>query len=154
MASLLGGATFVVMVTFAVGAYLVLVALLVGSFINLAADRIPRRESVVRPRSHCRSCNRVLNVVDLLPVAGYVLRGGRCAHCRTPIGVLAPLMEATAGGLMLLSLLWLGLWPGLVLGFALVGLCGLTVVGLGLGSARRLSPRADTGSAPARHARG
>ena len=55
-------------------AYLVLVALLIGSFINLAADRLPRGESVVSPRSHCRSCGRVLNVVDLFPVAGYLVR--------------------------------------------------------------------------------
>ena len=59
--------------------YFVLVALFVGSFINLAADRLPRGESLVTPRSHCRSCGRVLNVIDLLPVAGYFIRGGRCA---------------------------------------------------------------------------
>ncbi len=40
-------------VVLAVMAYLVVVALLLGSFINLAADRLPRRESLVRPRSHC-----------------------------------------------------------------------------------------------------
>ena len=65
-----------------VGAYAVLVAALVGSFINLAADRVPRGESVVRPRSHCRSCGRVLNFVDLIPVAGYLIRAGRCATLR------------------------------------------------------------------------
>src|SRR2546428_13050198 len=63
-------------VALAVPAYLVLVAMLIGSFINLAADRLPRRESIVRPRSHCRSCGRVLNLVDLIPVAGYAIRGG------------------------------------------------------------------------------
>jgi len=50
-----------------VAVYLVLVALLLGSFINLAADRLPRGESLVRPRSHCRACSRPLNVVDLRP---------------------------------------------------------------------------------------
>jgi len=47
---------------------------------DVAADRVPRGESIVRPRSHCRSCGRLLTVVDLLPVAGYLLRRGRCAH--------------------------------------------------------------------------
>ena len=70
-----------VMVEALVGTYAVLVAALVGSFINLAADRVPRRESVVRPRSRCRSCGRVLNLVDLIPVAGYLIRAGRCATC-------------------------------------------------------------------------
>jgi prepilin signal peptidase PulO-like enzyme (type II secretory pathway) len=106
------------------------VALVLGSFINLAVDRIPRRESVIRPRSHCRSCGRVLNALDLLPVAGYLVRGGRCATCRARIGVSSPLVESAAGAMVLVALVWLGLWPGALLGFVLVGLGGLTLVSL------------------------
>ena len=113
-------------------AYLVLVALMIGSFINLAADRVPRNESVVRPRSHCRACGRHLNVVDLLPVVGYLLRGGRCATCRTSIGVAAPIVEAISGGCMAAAILWLGLWPGAVAGLGLVALLGLIVTGLAI----------------------
>lgn len=120
-----------------VGAYLVLVAMLLGSFINLAADRAPRGESLVRPRSHCRACGRVLNAVDLAPVAGYLIRGGRCATCKAPIGVTSPLVEAATGGAMVAALAWLGLWPGAALGFALVALLGLAVVGLGLARGRK-----------------
>jgi prepilin signal peptidase PulO-like enzyme (type II secretory pathway) len=108
-------------------AYLVVAALMFGSFINLAADRLPRGESVVRPRSHCRACGRQLNVVDLLPVVGYALRGGRCATCRTMIGAAAPLVEAISGGLMLATLIWLGVWPGALAGIALVAAWGLLV---------------------------
>lgn len=110
-------------------AYLVLVGLMLGSFINLAADRVPRGESVIRPRSHCRACGRELNVVDLLPVVGYVLRSGRCASCRTPIGLAAPAVEAVSGGCMLAAIAWLGLWPGAITGLVLVALWGLTVTG-------------------------
>jgi prepilin signal peptidase PulO-like enzyme (type II secretory pathway) len=116
----------------AIAAYAVLVALLSGSFINLAADRVPRRESVLRPRSHCRACDRQLNTVDLIPVAGYLLRGGRCASCRTPIGVSAPLVEAFAGALMLGAVVWLGVWPGVAVGAVLVAWFGLGVVALGV----------------------
>jgi leader peptidase (prepilin peptidase)/N-methyltransferase len=119
-----------------VAAYLVLVALLVGSFINLAADRLPRGESILRPRSHCRACGRVLNVVDLLPVAGYAVRGGRCATCRAPIGAGSPLVEAASGACMLVALVWLGLWPGALVGGVLVALIGLGVVGLSLARRR------------------
>jgi prepilin signal peptidase PulO-like enzyme (type II secretory pathway) len=113
-----------------VAGYLVVVGLLLGSFINLAADRVPRGESVIRPRSHCRRCGRVLNAVDLLPVLGYALRGGRCATCGTPIGVAAPLVEAVSGGCVLVAIVWLGVWPGAVTGLALVGVLGLAVTGL------------------------
>lgn len=114
----------------AAGAYLVVVAMLVGSFINLAADRLPRGESVVHPRSHCRACGRTLNVVDLLPVAGYLVRGGRCATCRTAIGAASPLVEAASGAGMLAALVWLGDWRGALVGLVLVALIGLGVVGL------------------------
>jgi leader peptidase (prepilin peptidase)/N-methyltransferase len=115
-------------------AYFVLVGLMFGSFINLAADRLPRGESVVRPRSHCRACGRALNVVDLLPVAGYLLRAGRCATCREPIGISAPMVEAVAGACMLAGVVWLGLWPGAVAGLVMVVIWGAIVVGV---SARR-----------------
>ncbi len=115
-----------------VTAYLVLVGLMLGSFVNLAADRAPRGESLVRPGSHCRSCGRRLNALDLLPVAGYLVRGGRCATCRTPIGASAPMVELVSGGLMIAAIVWLGLWPGAAVGLALVGLWGLGVVGRAL----------------------
>jgi len=115
-----------------VNAYLVLVGLMLGSFINLAADRFPRRESLVTPPSHCRACGRRLNVIDLLPVVGYLLRRGRCATCGVPIGSSAPIVEAVAGGCMVLALIWLGPWPGAAVGLALIAVWGLAVTGLAL----------------------
>jgi leader peptidase (prepilin peptidase) / N-methyltransferase len=121
--------------------YFVLVALFVGSFINLAADRLPRGESLVTPRSHCRSCGRVLNVIDLLPVAGYFIRGGRCATCRASIGLSAPLVEAAAGLLMLIPIVALGLWPGAFIGASL--LIVLFLVALGVSQARHRTTTAS-----------
>jgi len=117
-------------------AYLVLVGLMLGSFINLAADRLPRRESLLRPRSHCRSCGRDLDLVDLIPVGGFVLRGGRCASCGAAIGAWSPVVEALCGAAMLAPLSLLGLWPGALVGFVAVSLVGVTAVGLALGRAR------------------
>ena len=115
---------------FAVTAYLVLVALLVGSFINLAADRLPRHESLVNPRSHCRACGRQLNVVDLIPIAGYLIRRGRCASCGVSIGASSPAVEAFCGALMLAPLVLFGLVLGAAVGAAAVAFVGVAVVGL------------------------
>ena len=120
-----------------VGAYLCFVALLLGSFINLAADRIPRGESSVRPGSHCRACGRRLNFVDLIPVAGYLIRRGRCATCGTPIGASAPVVEALSGALVLAPILVIGPWRGAILGVALVAAYGAGVVGRAMRQARR-----------------
>ena len=83
---------------------------------------------MLRPRSHCRLCGRQLNTVDLLPVAGYLVRRGRCATCGTSIGVASLIIEAVAGGWMFLAIAWLGLWPGGLVGLGLVALWGGFVV--------------------------
>jgi|ERR1700674_59348 len=124
-------------------AYLVIVALMLGSFINLAADRLPRRESLVSPRSHCRSCGRVLNFVDLIPVGGYLIRRGRCASCGSPIGPSSPLVEGLAGALMLIPLATLGLGWGAVVGGVAVSLLGAGAVTV---SFARVQPQARRGS--------
>jgi len=117
-------------------AYLVLVALLVGSFINMAADRLPRGESLVRPRSRCRSCGRVLNLVDLIPVGGYVIRGGRCASCGAAIGPSSPAVEALCGSLMVGALGLLGPIRGAVVGVLAILLVGVAAVALSMARAR------------------
>ena len=109
-------------------AYVALVGLFLGSFINLAMDRIPRGESIVAPRSHCRSCGRVLDVVDLLPVAGYLIRGGRCATCRAPIGASQPAVEVVTFLTMLVPVLIWGLWPGVICGLLLTAVWGAALV--------------------------
>jgi len=133
----------------AVTVYVAFVGLLLGSFINLAVDRVPRGESVIRPRSHCRACGRQLNVVDLIPVAGYLLRRGRCATCGAEIGLSSPMVEALCGSIPLASVVWLGVWPGSVVGVGLVAVLGLGLVALAV----RPGSRSGKASIPAPRAR-
>lgn len=135
-------------VAFGVAAYLVLVALLLGSFINLAADRLPRGESLLRPRSHCRACGRVLNLVDLIPVAGYLVRGGRCASCAASIGVSSPAVEALCGVGVLVPLALLGPVRGAPVGFAAVALVGVAAVSFAFFRARSSSTRGSQNGGP------
>lgn len=61
--------------------------LVVGSFLTVVTERVPQRVSIVRPRSRCAACGTVLGAVDLVPVASWLLRRGRCRHCAATIGV-------------------------------------------------------------------
>jgi leader peptidase (prepilin peptidase) / N-methyltransferase len=126
----------IAVLTAVMSAYFVLVALLLGSFINLAADRLPRGESLIRPRSHCRACGRQLNVVDLIPVGGYLLRRGRCASCGVPIGGSSPVVEALCGLGMLVAVTTLGLGRGVAVGLALVAVVALAAVSAGYAASR------------------
>ena len=121
--------------------YLVLVGMMFGSFINLAADRLPRGESLLHPRSHCRSCGRVLNFVDLIPVAGYLVRRGRCASCGSPIGPASLAIEALCGLLLLIPLATLGLLRGAVVGGIAVALVGAAAVALSFARTQRARGR-------------
>ncbi len=76
-----------------------LIGACVGSFLNVVAWRLPRQESVVLPSSHCTRCGGVLAWYDNSPVIGWLLLGGRCRRCRTPIAVRYPLVELLTAGL-------------------------------------------------------
>lgn len=57
-----------------------------GSAANAMIDRLPRRESWFGGRSHCDKCGHVLGFLDLVPVVSYLMLGGKCRYCHSPIG--------------------------------------------------------------------
>jgi leader peptidase (prepilin peptidase) / N-methyltransferase len=69
--------------------------LLIGSFLNVVVYRLPRGESLLRPRSRCPECGTEIAPYDNIPVVSWLLLRGRCRHCRTPISARYPLVEAT-----------------------------------------------------------
>lgn len=71
--------------------------LLIGSFLNVVIYRVPRDESVVEPPSHCPACGRQLRWYDNVPVVSWVVLGGRCRDCRSPISVRYILVEIFTG---------------------------------------------------------
>ena len=74
-----------------------LLGLAVGSFLNLCIDRLPGGKSIVRPGSHCDSCNQSLKAVDLVPVFSYIWLKGSCRYCGARIPLRSPIVEfATA----------------------------------------------------------
>jgi leader peptidase (prepilin peptidase) / N-methyltransferase len=75
----------------------VLFGLLVGSFLNVVIHRVPRRESVVWPASHCPHCGEHIRPSDNVPLVSYVLLRGRCRNCKEPISARYPVVEATTG---------------------------------------------------------
>lgn len=67
------------------------------SFLCVVADRMPRKESIVKGRSHCTSCGHVLTPGELIPCVSYLCLRGRCRQCGAGIPVREFLCE-TAGG--------------------------------------------------------
>jgi leader peptidase (prepilin peptidase) / N-methyltransferase len=76
-----------------------LAGLAFGSFLNVCLTRWPQGESVITPRSHCRSCKRTLAWWENVPLVSWLLLGGRCRTCRAWIGWRYPLVELAMGAL-------------------------------------------------------
>jgi len=71
--------------------------LVIGSFLNVVIHRVPRKESVVKPRSRCPGCGTELAARDNVPVVSWLLLKGRCRTCAEPISGRYPAVElATA----------------------------------------------------------
>jgi leader peptidase (prepilin peptidase)/N-methyltransferase len=70
-----------------------------GSFLNVLAYRLPRRESLIAPPSHCRACSTPVRPYDNVPIISFLLLHGRCRSCDERISVRYPLVEAATAAL-------------------------------------------------------
>jgi leader peptidase (prepilin peptidase) / N-methyltransferase len=77
--------------------------LMVGSFMTVAVHRLPKGESVVRPRSRCPACGATIGARDNVPVISWLLLGGRCRRCGERVSVAYPLLELGTAGLVVLA---------------------------------------------------
>ncbi len=103
--------------------------LVFGSFFNVVALRIPNKMSIVTPPSRCPKCDYRLSKLDLVPLAGYLVRKGKCAACGEPIPLYYPLAELATGVLFLLSYsVFHDRTAELLLALALVSMCMIVTV--------------------------
>ncbi|MYN08284.1 prepilin peptidase [Pseudoduganella aquatica] len=101
--------------------------LLIGSFLNVVIHRVPimmQRESdnyvasemgkelphterynLVVPRSACPHCKHQITALENIPVASYLVLGGKCSNCKAPISPRYPIIEALTG-LLSAALVW------------------------------------------------
>jgi len=68
--------------------------LIIGSFLNVVAHRLPARISLATPASHCPSCETPIKPYDNIPVLSWLILRGRCRSCAEPIAARYPLVEA------------------------------------------------------------
>lgn len=80
-----------------------------GSFFNVVGLRVPKKQSIAYPPSHCPSCERQLTAIDLLPVLSYVLLRGKCRTCKAKVSPIYPSMELLTGILFALAYVHFGL---------------------------------------------
>ncbi len=82
--------------------YFFLVGSILASFLGLVIDRCPE-QSIIRPASHCNSCQTRLRPSDLIPILSQVFNRFRCRYCKIRYPFWYALFEF---GLGLLFLTW------------------------------------------------
>lgn len=98
---------------------------LIGSFANVVIYRLPRRESIAFPGSHCPKCNHAIKPWENIPIVSWLLLRGRCSSCKTPIALRYPLVE----GLTAVCFVALGArWPLLEYGWTVIPLLLVTAM--------------------------
>jgi len=85
-----------------------IIGLAVGWALGVVIHRVPNRESVIRPRPHCDSCQAPLAVADLIPVLGWIRLRGRCRTCGQPIGWRYPFVEVANAALFVAAAIRFG----------------------------------------------
>jgi leader peptidase (prepilin peptidase)/N-methyltransferase len=98
----------------------------IGSFLNVCIWRMPREESIVRPRSRCPHCTKPIAWFDNVPVVSYLRLRGRCRSCKKPIHWRYPLVELLTACSLALVVWRFGLTPEALVYGALV--CALITV--------------------------
>ncbi len=103
----------------------ILVSPIVGSFLGVLIRRLPAGQDVVRTRSHCEACGRILSPAELVPLLSYAMLRGRCRGCGARIGRFHPAVELAA----LAVAVWAAclddgarLWADCLLGWTLLAL--------------------------------
>jgi leader peptidase (prepilin peptidase) / N-methyltransferase len=94
--------------------------LLLGSFLNVVAYRLPRGESLALPASRCPGCDTPIKPYDNVPVLSWVLLRGRCRSCGVRIAWRYPLVELGTALLLAITVIVIGTNEDVWLGLAFV----------------------------------
>jgi len=75
----------------------IIFGILIGSFLNVVILRIPKKESIVFPASHCPTCKTPLKWWHNIPIISYIFLKGKCGFCGEKISIQYPLVELMSG---------------------------------------------------------
>ena len=76
-----------------------LLGAIAGSFLNVVAYRLPRRQSLISPGSRCPQCLTPVKPYDNVPIVSFILLRGRCRSCSATIPLRYPIVEALTAAL-------------------------------------------------------
>ncbi len=97
--------------------------IILGSFYNVLATRLPQNKSIIKPGSHCVFCNKELKWYENIPLVSYILQKGKCRHCKEHIPYDIFISELATGILFVFSYLYFGISYNFFIMLILSSLC-------------------------------
>ena len=94
-------------------AFLFIIFICWGSFLNSFAYRLINQKSLFTKRSYCPSCNENIKFYDLIPIISWIILRAKCRNCKAKISVLYPLIEILTGFVFIYVFLYIDIiyWP-------------------------------------------
>lgn len=108
--------------------YIFIIGTIMGSFFNVVAHRLSNNESIIKPGSHCESCQHLLKWYELMPIISFLIQGGRCRQCHTKLSWWYPLIEIITGLFYLFSYLYFGLSPDFFISLVISSVLVITCI--------------------------
>ena len=101
---------------------------IMGSFYNVLGTRVVKKESIIKPKSHCEKCGHVLKWYELIPIFSFLFLKGRCRNCKTKLSYLYLFSEFFCGVLFAISFYSFGFTPNLIIAIVLSSLLIIVTV--------------------------
>ncbi len=105
-----------------------IIGAVMGSFYNVLGLRIVRKESIIKPKSHCEKCGHVLAWYELIPIFSFIFLKGKCRNCKTKLSYLYLFSEFFCGVLFAISFYSFGFTPSLIISITLSSLLIIVTV--------------------------
>ncbi|MEG2028458.1 MAG: prepilin peptidase [Bacilli bacterium] len=105
-----------------------LLGIILGSFYNVVGYRLPRNQSLIKPRSHCPNCNHNLAPIELIPIFSFLIQGGKCRKCKQKISWFYTTFEFLTGILFVLSYMSFGFSINLVIALLFVSMAIIVII--------------------------
>ena len=95
---------------------------IMGSFYLVLGTRLPKGEDVVKSRSRCDSCKKILKWYNLIPLVSFVVQRGKCSNCGIKISSEHFLIELLTAFLFLLTSIYFPFGYNYLVGLIIVSL--------------------------------
>lgn len=95
---------------------------IMGSFYLVLGTRLPKNEDIVKSRSRCDNCKKVLKWYNLIPLVSFIVQRGKCSSCGQKISSEHFFAEIFTGLLFLLTSIYFSFGYNYLVGLIIVSL--------------------------------